>query len=154
MYDHGYSMLAAAIVEQAVADWRYLYGSGGNLLDDDRLRPLYAREKCSFRELSEFFRSEWCGMLCSDEMQEQAIIRLDAERMKAALKQPSGRNSIPYEHNGEWHTVKEWAQISGINRRTLYTRIARGMTMTEAITKEYTAYKPRTRTTHNERKDK
>ncbi len=151
MYDYGYAELAAAIVKQAVDDWRHICRTGTDLSSDTKRHPLqYASTYASFGKLQAFFQSDWCEMLCgdnarnkvfnalqaerSDEMQEQAIIRLDAERMKAALKQPSGRNSIPYEHNGEWHTVKEWAQISGINRRALYTRIARGMTMTEAIT--------------------
>ena len=37
------------------------------------------------------------------------------------------RNTIYIEHNGEVHTISEWAEITGINRRTLNSRYYRGI---------------------------
>ena len=36
------------------------------------------------------------------------------------------RNSIIIEHNGERHSITEWAKITGINRSTLNNRYCRG----------------------------
>lgn len=39
-----------------------------------------------------------------------------------------------HEINGEWHTLREWAEISGITYNTLYMRMYRyGMTLEEAM---------------------
>ena len=37
------------------------------------------------------------------------------------------RNTIYIEHNGEVHTISEWAEITGINRSTLNSRYCRGI---------------------------
>ena len=37
------------------------------------------------------------------------------------------RNNVFIEHNGECHTISEWADITGINRSTLNNRYTRGV---------------------------
>lgn len=36
------------------------------------------------------------------------------------------RNTVMIEHNGETHTITEWAKITGLNRSTLNNRYCRG----------------------------
>lgn len=36
------------------------------------------------------------------------------------------RNTVMVEHNGETHTITEWAKITGLNRSTLNNRYCRG----------------------------
>lgn len=43
------------------------------------------------------------------------------------------RNTVYLEHNGERHTITEWAEILGINRSTLNNRICRGWTVEKAL---------------------
>lgn len=68
-----------------------------------------------------------------------------------AQKGPNGRPST-YSHtimykgeltaNGETHTLKEWAEISGISQKALYMRMHRGMTIEEALKKGVCARTP------------
>lgn len=39
-----------------------------------------------------------------------------------------------YEANGEWHTLKEWAEIKGISEQLIRNRISKGKTPEQAIT--------------------
>lgn len=43
------------------------------------------------------------------------------------------RSNIEYEHDGQSHSVGEWAEISGIPEHTLYYRIYRGWTIERAL---------------------
>ncbi len=65
-YDNaGYDMLAAAIVGQAVEDWRYLCKVVPDKRDDlKECRLKNGKTRDSFYSLERFFKSRWCAMLC------------------------------------------------------------------------------------------
>ncbi len=42
-----------------------------------------------------------------------------------------------YEINGKSKTMAEWARVSGIPHKTLSTRLQRGLSMKEAISRPY-----------------
>lgn len=51
--------------------------------------------------------------------------------------QAKNRSNVPvYTYNGETHCIKEWAEILGLNVSMLRGRIRRGMSFSEAISKD------------------
>jgi hypothetical protein len=46
-----------------------------------------------------------------------------------------------YEYNGQERTLRDWADLTGINRNTLYRRIKNGLSLKEAISKTTLANK-------------
>ena len=51
-------------------------------------------------------------------------------------QQNNRSNNCRYTYNGDTHTVAEWADILGVNKHTLYTRLRRGVPFAQAIHKE------------------
>ena len=57
------------------------------------------------------------------------------------------RNTVTIEHNGERHTISEWAKIIGINRSTLNNRYYKGWSVERMLTvpvvggNQYTLFK-------------
>ena len=53
---------------------------------------------------------------------------------KTKIRKPRWTYGKTYEHNGEAHTVAEWAYITGIKRSTIQERLATGWTIEKALT--------------------
>lgn len=59
-------------------------------------------------------------------------------RRSEALRGKPKRGTAPilYEHEGQWRSLKEWSEITGLPKATLYARITRqGKSISEAIEK-------------------
>lgn len=139
MYDYGYAELAAAIVKQAVDDWRHICRTGTDLSSDTKRHPLqYASTYASFGKLQAFFQSDWCEMLCGDNARNKVFNALQAERAESMQQKRSavrllGRRARLYQHDGETHTLGEWAKIKGIGHTTLWGRMKKGLTFEQAL---------------------
>jgi hypothetical protein len=63
-------------------------------------------------------------------------------RVKLVTRIPSPKVPMLCEVNGVTKTLSEWARASGIKKNTLYSRLAAGLTMAEAIQKTFPALEP------------
>ena len=79
--DDAYKDLAGKIIMQAVMDWRYLCDQLKNPAKYLHKEP----PQFSFESLRNFFKSEWCLMLCTHAEPLTILHQLENER-KAALK--------------------------------------------------------------------
>jgi len=138
--DHGLSLLAAAVVEQAVDDWRYMCDTAFDVSSDAKRHPLqYANGHESFGGLTDFFEGPWCDLLCGEIEPAKILERLSAERdqakhRNAPVRSRMGRKPGVHEYNGEFHTLSEWGALLGIRCATLHSRLKRGWTLEQALT--------------------
>ena len=49
-------------------------------------------------------------------------------------QQRNKRNNVYLEYNGERHCISEWAEITGINKNTIFSRIRRGWSIKNTLT--------------------
>lgn len=118
--------LPEAIILQAVSDWRHLVRLG------KESAVLGNNGKISLAELRAFFKSDWCAMLCGKinplfilrRLEKERVDALNGKKRKPAQKKEKVKaREISFEYNGETHTIKEWAQITGIRYQVLYSRL-------------------------------
>jgi hypothetical protein len=64
-----------------------------------------------------------------------AKIKEGLRRSEALYGKPKRGNApVLYEHEGQWRSLKEWSELIGIGKNTLYARITRqGMTFAQAV---------------------
>lgn len=137
MYD-GYADLAAAIVTQAVDDWRHICRTGTDLSSDTKKHSLRCDTPCTFGSLTAFLQSDWCELLCGDTARNAVMNTLNIERAKAIRRnKPRAKRASPnarmYQYGGEEHTLTEWAERTGIARRVLDYRLRKGLTFEQVL---------------------
>mgnify|MGYP001385515312 CR=1 FL=1 len=131
----GYDMLASAIIERAVEDWRYLCHIAEDPRDDLKTyRLLHGRERDSFCSLELFFQSRWCGTLCGEIDPQKIINRVEYERRHATFKPTNrGRRGTVYHCFGKSLTMSEWGKVIGVPASTIHGRIKRGWPLEKAL---------------------
>lgn len=135
-YDNaGYDMLAVAVVERAVEDWRYLCRVAEDKQDELKTyRLIYGRERDSFYSLMLFFKSKWCGTLCGEVDSQKVINRMEYERKHAKYKPPKrGRKGTMFTCFGKSMTLSEWSEKTGISETALRRRLKRGWPLEKAL---------------------
>jgi hypothetical protein len=114
-----YANLAQAIVVRAVDDWRYICEQASDITSDGKQHTLIygGGYRSSFRDLQDFFESEWCDTLCGGVSTSRIMMRLRQERQEAikkSLTRPKRQAGVQpkyHEYNGESHTLTEWSKI-------------------------------------------
>lgn len=70
------------------------------------------------------------------ELRKAEASRRRSEAMKGKpLPERAGRQAVLYRALGKSMTIQQWAEASGINERTLRTRLRNGLSMQEAVTR-------------------
>lgn len=84
-----------------------------------------------------------CAGICIDYKNEFRRLRglppIKVQGHRAESTKPSSerKQNVLYECRGEWHTLREWSEITGIKYMTLYHRVHRfGMSMDQAVKKK------------------
>lgn len=75
-------LLAMSIIMQAIADWRFLVKKRAWEID-------YNSRYCSFDEMRNFFRGDWCAMLLiKTEWSGERILELLEAELQEAMQKP------------------------------------------------------------------
>lgn len=83
--DEGLRLLAAAVVEQAIKDWRYLCKTASDVMSDTKHYFFRHTEGyATFGGLKRFFESEWCRILCGNVDPDLILAKLNEERIAAS----------------------------------------------------------------------
>lgn len=121
-------ILSAAIIEKAVEDWRLLVKTGRTHADLNG-------EKVSFRELREFFKSDWCALLMHgmEITPEQVLDRLEKELAGEAQPPVEKYITTPSrqivekiarmrEEGKTWHAISRTLGVHWTTARAWYER--------------------------------
>jgi hypothetical protein len=140
----GLKMLAVGVVEQAIADWRYILERADDLTDKKKRHTF---SECNKRfvlcldDLETFFRSEQCRILCQGVHPDIIITQLEKERLEAIERGPKhnrrervSRRFVIY--NGETISVSALSKMFNIDYDTLRVRLNRGMSVEEAVNRK------------------
>lgn len=117
--------LPEGIILQAVRDWRHLVKLG------KESAVLGSNGTISLAEIREFFKSDWCAMLCGKinplfilkRLEKERVDALNGKERKTGKKAKAKAEDIRIEYNGETHTIREWAKITGMTYYVLYARL-------------------------------
>lgn len=121
--DDGYLLLIAAIVQQAIKDYRIEYFKSMKRGKDTK----------KFKEVREFFTSDWGQYLCAGNGEK--VLRDLEEECKARYTYSWDKRETCITYKGKTLTISEWAKTLGIRPRTLYARLnEKGWTVEEALT--------------------
>lgn len=140
----GLKMLAVGVVEQAIADWRYILERADDLTDKQK-RHTFSKSNTRFvlclDDLETFFRSEQCRILCQGVHPDKIITQLEKERLEAIERGPKhnrrGRVSERFvTYNGETISISELSRMFDIAYNTLRVRLSRGMSVEEAVNRK------------------